>query len=382
MIPSVKRIFGYQRDDERLYLVGFRKTVMPKTKLCDHGKRRTRCKACGTGFCDHGRDKYRCKDCGTGKCDHGKRKDLCKECSPTTFCIHARQKHSCIECVGASVCDHGKRRNVCKDCDGATICAHGKQKQFCKDCDGSQLCEHRRQNHHCVDCDGASICEHKKKRQQCNECKGSSMCEHNIQRSNCKACGGVNICPHDKQRHRCNVCDGASVCPLCKDHPDYRCGSKQYDGHCATCFKRAFPEDPRSKIIYEHTKEIRVRNAINMRFEGFVHDHALYTGDCDCTHRRRIDHRKLIGNTMLAIETDEFAHRKYDQEYEDIRYDDLYMLFSGKWIFIRFNPDSTASDKTDLDDRLDKLLETVDLQIRRIESEYNTELLEIFKLYY
>ena len=77
-------------------------------------------------------------------------------------------------------------------------------------------------------------------------------------------------------------------------------------------------------ILYEHTKEMRVRNAINVTFEGFVHDHPLYTGHCDCTHRRRIDHRKLIGNTMT-----------YDKMDEEIRYDDLYMIYSGKWIYIR-----------------------------------------------
>ena len=52
-----------------------------------------------------------------------------------------------------------------------------------------------------------------------------------------------------------------------------------------------------------------VRNRINQEFEGFIHDTPLYTGNCDCTHRRRIDHRKMIGNTILAIETDEFGHR-------------------------------------------------------------------------
>ena len=56
--------------------------------------------------------------------------------------------------------------------------------------------------------------------------------------------------------------------------------------------KRVFPSDPRSTQIYEHTKEIHVRNAIteasqtNSLFTGFVHDRPLYTGNCDCTHRR------------------------------------------------------------------------------------------------
>ena len=96
-----------------------------------------------------------------------------------------------------------------------------------------------------------------------------------------------------------------------------------------------------------------VRNAINTIFEGFVHDRPLYTGNCDCSHRRRIEHflisqseikkrihykfalriymnhRKLIGNTILAVETDEFGHRSYDQHDEEIRYDDLFMIHSG-----------------------------------------------------
>ena len=124
-----------------------------------------------------------------------------------------------------------------------------------------------------------------------------------------------------------------------------------------------------------------VRNVINENFEGFVHDRPLYTGNCHCTHRRRIDHRKLICNTILAIETDEFGHRGYDQKDEEIRYDDLYMIHSGKWIFIRFNPDDNIS-KVDIDDKLDKLIENMNDCISRIENNKNTELVEIIKLYY
>jgi hypothetical protein len=123
-----------------------------------------------------------------------------------------------------------------------------------------------------------------------------------------------------------------------------------------------------------------VRNAINSNFEGFVHDRPLYTGNCDCTHRRRIDHRKLIGNTILAVETDEFGHRGYDQHDEEIRYYDLYMIHSGKWIFIRFNPDDNIS-KVDIEDKLDKLIETIEDCIDRINNDENTELVEIIKLY-
>ena len=123
-----------------------------------------------------------------------------------------------------------------------------------------------------------------------------------------------------------------------------------------------------------------VRNVINQNFDGFIHDRPLYTGNCDCTHRRRIDHRKLIGNTILAIETDEFAHRYYDKKDEEIRYDDVYMIHSGKWIFIRFNPDTNVS-KVDIQDKLDKLVETINEYIYRIENDKNLELIEIIKLY-
>ena len=95
--------------------------------------------------------------------------------------------------------------------------------------------------------------------------------------------------------------------------------------------------------------------------------------------RRRIDHRKLIGATLLCVETDEFAHRSYDAKDEEIRYDDLYMVHSGKWVFIRFNPDGKG---VDMDDKLARLIEEIDIQINRIDNEDNTELLEIVKLFY
>lgn len=122
------------------------------------------------------------------------------------------------------------------------------------------------------------------------------------------------------------------------------------------------------------------RNIINSKFEGFVHNKPIYTHNCDCTHRRRIDHRKLIGNTFLAIETDEFGHRYYNKEDEEIRYDDVFMIHGGKWIFIRFNPDSNYDD-IDIEDKLNKLIEVMKESIKRIENEENEDLMEIIKLY-
>jgi len=132
--------------------------------------------------------------------------------------------------------------------------------------------------------------------------------------------------------------------------------------------------------MYCHTKEMMVRREVDERFDGFIHDKPLYTGKGDCTHRRRIDHRKLIGNTILAIETDEFGHRGYDERDEEIRYDDVYMIHSGKWIFIRFNPDSNIS-KIDIQDKLDTLVNTIEECISIIEKEENEEYVKIIRLY-
>lgn len=178
---------------------------------------------------------------------------------------------------------------------------------------------------------------------------------------------------------KCVAHGGGARCPNCITWPDSRGGSKKYDGHCATCFKNLFPNDERSKVIYIHTKEITVRNRINKEFDGFIHDKPLYTGECDCTMRRRIDHRKLIGATLLCIETDEFAHKRYDPKDEEIRYDDLYMVHSGKWVFIRFNPDGKGVAMVD---KLARLVQEIHSQIKRIENEENTELLEVLKLFY
>jgi hypothetical protein len=161
----------------------------------------------------------------------------------------------------------------------------------------------------------------------------------------------------------------------------------KYKGYCSACYQQLFPNDPLTFQIRSKTKEIAVRDFINTNFEGFHHDKPLWTGNCDCTHRRRIDHRKLIGNTLLCIETDENQHKSYDKKDEEIRYDDVFMLHGGKFIYIRFNPDK-FKDKNGqsvnpmLYTRLPVLKEEIEKQIKRIENDENSELLEIIKLYY
>ena len=355
--------------------------VPPK---CPHGKRKYYCRPCkGGAFCIHDREKAKCKDCkGSGICKHEKIKHRCKICKGESICKHEKRKDICKICNSSTFCEHGKRKYRCKTCKGTSICEHEKLKANCIKCKGTNICKHEKRRDQCKICMKKFLCPHDKFKAKCKKCKGSSYCVHEKVKRICKKCKGSSICKHEKQISQCAPCGGSRVCPNCINWIDARIGCKNYDGYCATCFKRLFPNDPRSKVIYEHTKEIRVRNEINEYFSGFVHDKPLYTGNCNCTHRRRIDHRRLINNTIIAIETDEHAHKRYSEEDEEIRYDDLYMIHSGKWIFIRFNPDNTKDHKEDLEDRLAVLIDTIDKQIDRIEDGINTELVEIIKLYY
>jgi hypothetical protein len=163
--------------------------------------------------------------------------------------------------------------------------------------------------------------------------------------------------------------------------------NKKYKNYCFFCFQHLYPLDPLNFQKRNSTKEIAVRNFINLNFDGFLHDKSIFTGNCDCTHRRRIDHRKLINNTLLCIETDETQHKRYNKNDEDIRYDDLFMIHGGKFIFIRFNPDSYKNLQgnkinTPLYIRLQKLEIEMMKQINRILNHENTELLEIIYLFY
>ena len=63
------------------------------------------------------------------------------------------------------------------------------------------------------------------------------------------------------------------------------------------------------------------------------------------------------------------------------RYDDLFMIHSGKWIYIRFNPDNNIS-KVNINVKLDALMDKIAESVSRVENEENTELVEIHKMYY
>jgi hypothetical protein len=90
---------------------------------------------------------------------------------------------------------------------------------------------------------------------------------------------------------------------------------------------------------------------------------------------------------LLCVETDEYQHKRYNATDEEIRYDDLYLIHSGKFIFIRFNPDKYINSDgkqmdTPIKKRMPDLEAEVNKQIARILDEENNELLEIVHLFF
>ena len=310
----------------------------------------------------------------------------CKEEGCKTSAVGSTQ--FCVRHGGGNRCEY-------KDCKASS---RGSTK-FCKRHGGGNRCE--REDCEIAAQDGSKFCSRHGGGKKCEyKNKNGQLCIKSSRGTTtfCVEHGGGNRCEYEDKN---GICDksarsgskfcaahgGGNRCPNCIDWIDSRSGCKKYDGYCATCFKRVFPLDSRSTKIREKTWEIKVRNYINEKFTGFIHDIPLWTGNCECVHRRRVDHRKLFGNTILAIETDERKHTSYDKEDERLRYNDLYMIHSGKWIFIRFNPDASYKvngviKKTIISRRLIMLEEEIIKQINRINGEENSELLEIVRVCY
>jgi hypothetical protein len=109
-----------------------------------------------------------------------------------------------------------------------------------------------------------------------------------------------------------------------------------------------FPHDPRTRGIRTKSKEVAWVSAILQECPGsnWVWDKPIYvdfSGGC-CSTKRRIDLRSLVehkekGLFWLCIEIDENQHKSRAATYEDTRYNDLFVDFSGRYIFLRVNPD-------------------------------------------
>jgi hypothetical protein len=178
-----------------------------------------------------------------------------------------------------------------------------------------------------------------------------------------------------------------NIANKCKNELCTMSGNSKYNYYCTHCFVNLFPSDDLSLQVKMKSKENYVRDFLREHFHGFIHDTALWTGNCDCSHRRRIDFRKLIGNTLLCIEVDENQHKRYDNKDEVIRYDDLFMAHGGKFVFIRFNPDKYINQHNTkvnpyMKKRMEILSNEIIYQSNRITEDLNEQLVEIVYLFY
>jgi hypothetical protein len=307
-----------------------------------------------------------------------KRPSCCSKCK-TNDMINLINKHRRCPCnkhasFGIST---DKRPSCCSKCKTndminivGTKCICGVEPSFGLDSDKTRIC--------CKNCKTSDMINLKNKKCKCGKAKASfGYPEDKIELCCyvCKLDGMINI-----YSKKCKSNENGIYCEMT--------ANKSYDNYCTHCFKNIFPNDPRTLNTHLKSKELKVVSYISNIYNDFYHDKPLYinlSGGC-CTSKRRIDLRKLIGNTLLCIEIDENQHKSYDDVDEENRYNDLFIDCSCKYLFIRYNPDSYKQDKRKLnppfDKRMEELVNQINIHTQRIEKEENTELVEIHHLYF
>ncbi len=304
-----------------------------------------------------------CSECRTSEMINLKNKKcICGKAIPYFGLVTDKMPTCCKECRSNDMINIKDKRCICgKSCPYFGL-EGDKIATCCKECKSDKMINIKDKKCFCGKAIPIYGLEEGKIATCCKECKTDEMI--NIKHKKCKS----NYLENGKSFY----CETQA--------------NKKYKGYCSRCYAYHFPNDPLTFQIRCKTKELAVRDYINANFSGFQHDKSLWIGGCDCTHKRRIDHRKLIGNTLLCIETDEEQHKRYNKDDEEIRYDDLMMLHGGKFIFIRFNPDKYKEKGKNknpmIATRLPILKEEINNQIKRIENEENIELLEEIFMYY
>jgi hypothetical protein len=166
-------------------------------------------------------------------------------------------------------------------------------------------------------------------------------------------------------------------------------GINSLDYYCQYCFCYMFPSDIRVKDIKIKSKESEVICHVCRNHPGdWYHNIPIYINYDDgcCPTKRRIDLYILVGNTMLCVEVDQNQHKYYPKYDDFVRYNELLCDFTGKFIFIRYNPDKYKHKNkvidTDSKIRLEILSNEINKQMQRINNDENQDLLEIIHLYY
>lgn len=336
-----------------------------------------------------------CKDCKIeGMLDVKTRKcSKCKETQPVYGIKGSSTPLFCVKCKDVDMVDIvSPRCSKCNTKQPVFGYANDNNANFCGDCKLEGMIDLKSLK--CI------ICKIKcpiyglpgGKNTHCKDCKSDQHID--VKNHKCITCNKKQSTYGDPDTNTITHCKDCKpdhyidlkheICVY--DYCDTR-GQDKYRGYCAWCFQHLFPEDPLSRAIPVKTYEMAVAVKLLEYDLTYKHDTPIYIGDCDCSMRRRIDFWKQIGDTILAIEVDENQHKKYDICDEDARYNDLYMGFSGKWIFLRFNPNVFRDSRKrivniPLSQRIEILLKSVKEQEERIKLGENSEIIEIHKMFY
>jgi len=384
---------------------------------------------CGEHFPSFNYIELKAEYCGSCKkenmIDVRSKKCFCKKSQPN-YNYEGLKPEYCKKCKKENMIDVKNKKCFCKNSQ-PSYNYKGLKPEYCNECKKDNMIDIK--HHACVGCNKyrPSYNYEGLKPEYCKECKKENMINvskkrkcfcgkfqpiynyEGLKSEYCNECKKENMINVVSNKCKCNKIPSfnfegltAKYCSFCKEEGmiivrnnknvcrNKGCtveANKKYKNYCTHCFQNLFPLDPLTFQIRCKTKEIAVRDFINLNFEGFHHDKPLEYGGCDCLHRRRVDHRKMINNTLLCIETDENQHKSYSIKDEQDRYNDLLTIFTCKYIFIRFNPDS-YKDKNgkkcnpSISTRLLTLKEEIDTQIKRIQNEENNDLLEIKYLYF
>lgn len=348
------------------------KTTIPSYGI--EGKKPSHCVKCKKEGMIHLGEK--CKDCNKKQCYYnyeGMKAKYCVECKKENMidvrsskCIICKVKQPTFKNITSKLATH------CGDCKEEDM--FDCKSKMCEKCKKKNPIYGYEKITHCLDCKEERMVDLKNKKCiVCNKHQASYSKEIGIPASHCKSCKPESLIDVKHKQCKNNSCDVR--------------GNTKYRGYCSWCFQHLFPDNPLSKQIRNKTYESEVAIAVLERDKEYKHDKPMFLGGCDCSVRRRVDFWKIIGNTVLAIEVDEEQHKQYNSKEEELRYDDLYMAFSGKWIFIRFNPNnfkdvSGKLNRMRLKDKLPTLLEEIEKHEERIQKEQNLELLEIHRLFF
>jgi len=317
--------------------------------------------------------------------------ELCKCGKRPSFNIEGLKPKFCSECKTDNMIDVvNLKKCFCKN----TLPHYnyeGLKAEYCTKCKKDGMINVKDKRCFCLNSSNPCFNFEGLKPEYCSSCKKDDMIDVVNPRCFCGKSTGPSFNLIGLKPKYCSSCKTEDMVNVkhdsCKNDGCPSAANKKYKNYCAYCFQHLFPLDPLTFQIRCKTKELAVRDFINANYDGFNHDKILEYGGCDCLTRRRIDHRKLIGNTLLCVETDENQHKSYSKEDEEARYNDLLVNFTCKYIIIRFNPDSYVNKKgvksnPYISARLEELKKEMDKQIKRIENNENADLLEVVHLYY